>query len=151
MRIEALAGFDTIDTYESTRIAPTRNEGARLEVDHAFLNDLAGRTGGAYSPETEIDRLIERLRASLLTGSVETDVHLVQQYGLFFLVVLAVLAWEWDVRRALTCFEHAAQASVFSIYCIAHIHTPHPTFGGFAMQWFIFRRLPCRSGNFLAA
>jgi len=105
VRIEALAGFEKVDTYERTlRVSPTRNEGARLEVDHGFLNDLAGRGGGLYVPETEIDRLIERLRASLLTGSMETDVRLVEEKGIFFFMVLAVLAAEWVVRRRMNLF-----------------------------------------------
>jgi hypothetical protein len=105
VRLEALAGFERVDAYERTfRVAPTRNEGARLEVDHAYLDDLAGRSGGAYAPEADVDRLIDRLRARLLAGSVETDVRLVEATGGFFLVLLLVLAAEWAVRRWLNLF-----------------------------------------------
>ena len=105
VRIEALAGFEKVDTYERIlRVAPTLNEGARLEVDHAFLNDLAGRSGGMYAPEAEIDRLIERIRASLLKGSDETDVRVVEEKGIFFFMVLAALIAEWIVRRRMNLF-----------------------------------------------
>jgi hypothetical protein len=105
VRLEALAGFERVDTYERTfRVAPTRNEGARLEVDHAYLDDLAGRSGGAYAPEADIDRLVARLRDRLLTGSVDTDVRLVEAGGGFFLALLAVLAAEWFLRRRMNLF-----------------------------------------------
>jgi uncharacterized membrane protein len=105
VRLEALAGFERVDAYERTfRVAPTRNEGARLEVDHAFLDDLAGRSGGAYAPEEDFHRLIDRLRARLLTGSVETDVRLVEAGAGFFMVLLLVLTAEWAVRRWLNLF-----------------------------------------------
>ncbi len=105
VHIDALAGFDKVDTYERTlRVSPTRNEGARLEVDHAFLNDLAGRGGGMYAPEAESEKLLERLRASLVTGPIETQVRLVQENGIFFFMALAVLIAEWVVRRRLNLF-----------------------------------------------
>ena len=105
VRIEAWTGFDKVDTYERTlRVSPTRNEGARLEVDHAFLNHLAGSSGGMYEQESESDRLLERLRTSLVTGSIDTQVRLVEEHGIFFLVVLAALIAEWVFRRRLNLF-----------------------------------------------
>jgi len=104
-RVEALAGFDRVDAYERTfRVGPTRNEGARLEVDHAFLDDLAGRSGGAYAPEAEVERLIDTLRNRLLTGSVETDIRLVQEYGGYISLLLIILLAEWFVRRRMNLF-----------------------------------------------
>jgi hypothetical protein len=99
-RAEALAGFDRIDTYERTfRVAPTRNEGAQLEVDHAYLDDLASRSGGGYAPETDLDDFVERLRSRLMTEAVVTEVRLVQDYGAFFALLLVVLMAEWFIRR----------------------------------------------------
>ena len=105
VHIDAWAGFAPVDAYERTlRVSPTLNEGACLEVNHAFLKNLAGRSGGMYVREKEIDRLMEHLRTNLLTGSEKTDVRLVQEKGIFFLVVLAVLIAEWVVRRRLNLF-----------------------------------------------
>ena len=50
--LQAFLGEQMLESYEKTIVVGTRlNEGANLEVDHAFLNNLAVQAGGRYFQE----------------------------------------------------------------------------------------------------
>jgi len=105
--VEALAGSEKLDSYErNLRVQPTLNEGACLEVDEAFLDDLASRSGGQYANESEAAtmKLIEILRAKVLAGSVVMDIPLVNEKYAYFSLLLLILVAEWVVRRRMNIF-----------------------------------------------
>ncbi|HOD81351.1 MAG TPA: hypothetical protein PKG77_07995 [Phycisphaerae bacterium] len=104
-RAEARVGSEKLDTSERTfRVGPTVNEGAALEVDHAFLDDLASRSGGKYARAAQVNRIIETLRAEAMARRVIRDVPLVQEkYGYLTLFMLILIA-EWFCRRRMNLF-----------------------------------------------
>ena len=92
---------DTIlEKYDkSLAVGRVLNEGADLAVDHAFLNDLAARSGGAYYKEGEIDKLIMLISDKVLQKAVTTEVAIVEDKYIFLIILLAVLTVEWMLRR----------------------------------------------------
>ncbi|MBM4028794.1 MAG: hypothetical protein FJ280_25880 [Planctomycetes bacterium] len=104
-RAEAYVGEKLLESYEKTlRVGPALNEGARLEVDHAFLDYLAAQSGGAYFRESDFGRLAETLRGRLVDQAVTIDMPLVQHNGVYIILLLAVLAVEWTLRRKMNLF-----------------------------------------------
>lgn len=98
--LQVLVGTQLLESYSKTFSGALRyNEGAHLEVDHAFLTELAGRCGGAYVPEAEFDRLVDHLQGRLWEQAVTTDVPLVQDRYVYIAVFLLVLVGEWILRR----------------------------------------------------
>jgi len=80
------------------------NEGAKLEVDHAFLDYLATQSGGQYFRESDFGRLAQTLRDRIVEKAVTVDVPLVQHNYVYILVLLTVLALEWTLRRKMNLF-----------------------------------------------
>ena len=96
LALEAYDGDKLLETYTKVlHVAPRLNEGARLEVDHAFLNDLAASTGGAHFRENQISEIAAALKETLVTRSQVVAIPLVQKgfvfFGLFLLVIVAEL------------------------------------------------------------
>jgi hypothetical protein len=55
--LQAMLGEQVLESYQKTIAVGTKlNEGANLEVDHAFLSSLASQGGGMYFPETEFEK-----------------------------------------------------------------------------------------------
>jgi len=103
--VDAFVGEKLLESYEKTlRVGPVLNEGAKLEVDHAFLDYLATQSGGAYFRENDFGRLAETLRDRIVEKAVTVDVPLVQHNYVYLLVLLAVLALEWTIRRKMNLF-----------------------------------------------
>jgi len=75
------------------------NEGANLEVDHAFLSSLASLGGGMYFPEGQFDSLIGTLRNRLLGRAVSMEVPLIQDKFIYILIFVGILMLEWIIRR----------------------------------------------------
>ena len=98
---ELVDGEDTVlERYEkSLAVGRVLNEGADLAVDHAFLNDLAARSGGAYYKEGEIDKLIMLISDKVLQKAVTTEVALVEDRYVFLAAFVVVLTIEWVIRR----------------------------------------------------
>ena len=102
---DAFVGEKPLESYEKTlRIGPVLNEGAKLEVDHAFLDYLATQSGGQYFRESDFGRLAQTLRDRIVEKAVTVDVPLVQHNYVYILVLLTVLALEWTLRRKMNLF-----------------------------------------------
>ena len=98
--LQALSGNQVLETYEKTiAVGATLNEGANLEVDHAFLNSLSAQGNGMYFPEDEFESLIGTLRAQLMGRIVDREIPLIQDRCIFGLVFIGILVVEWIIRR----------------------------------------------------
>jgi uncharacterized membrane protein len=103
--VKAFVGEKLLESYEKTlRVGPVLNEGAKLEVDHAFLDYLATQSGGAYFREGDFSKLIETLRGRVVEQAVAMDVPLVQHNYVYIIVLLLILACEWTLRRKMNLF-----------------------------------------------
>ena len=76
-----------------------------MKVDHAFLESLATRSGGSYSPEGKTEELLERLDELLLASAELHDTPLVKiaalfnLFPLYIILLMGALLWEWILRR----------------------------------------------------
>jgi len=103
--VQAYVGEKLLESYEKTLVVgPSVNEGANLEVDHAFLDDLAMRSGGAYFRETDFEKLVETLRSRVLDYAVSLEIPLVQDKYIYILIFLGILMLEWTMRRKMNLF-----------------------------------------------
>jgi uncharacterized membrane protein len=103
--VKAFVGEKLLESYAKTlRVGPVLNEGAKLEVDHAFLDYLATQSGGAYFREGDFGKLIETLRGRVVEQAVALDVPLVQHNYVYIIVLLLILAGEWTLRRRMNLF-----------------------------------------------
>ena len=103
--VNAYVGEKLLESYEKTLvIEPSLNEGANLEVDHAFLDDLAMRSGGAYFRETDLENLVETLRNRVMDYAVSMEIPLVQDKYIYILIFLGILMLEWTMRRKMNLF-----------------------------------------------
>ncbi len=103
--VQAHVGEKLLESYEKTLIiGPGLNEGANLEVDHAFLDNLAMRSGGSYYRENEIDDLVEALKSRIIDYAVSVEIPLVQDKYIYILIFLAILMLEWTMRRKMNLF-----------------------------------------------
>jgi len=103
--VDAFVGEKPLESYEKTlRVGPVLNEGAKLEVDHAFLDYLATQSGGAYFRESDFGKLAETLRDRIVEQAVTVDVPLVQHNYVYIVVLLIILAVEWTLRRKMNLF-----------------------------------------------
>jgi uncharacterized membrane protein len=103
--VDAFVGEKPLESYEKTlRVGPVLNEGAKLEVDHAFLDYLATQSGGAYFREGDFGKLAQTLRDRIVEKAVTVDVPLVQHNYVYILALLTVLALEWTLRRKMNLF-----------------------------------------------
>jgi len=104
-KAEAYSQEQLLESYEKTlAVGPKLNEGANLEVDRAFLDNLAARGGGAYFREGDFENLIEALRNQVMARSVSLDIPLVQDKTVYLLIFLGILMVEWTVRRKMNLF-----------------------------------------------
>jgi hypothetical protein len=98
--LEALLGGQALESYQKTIVVGTRlNEGAKLEVDHAFLNSLAAQAGGRYFRENEFENLIGTLRSQILSRVVSMEIPLIEDNGIYILIFIGILVLEWVIRR----------------------------------------------------
>ena len=89
-----------LESYEKTFVVGTRlNEGANLEVDHAFLNNLAVQAGGRYFQETEFESLIGTLKSRILSRVVSMEIPLIEDNYIYILIFIGILILEWIIRR----------------------------------------------------
>lgn len=103
--VQAYVGEKLLESYEKTLvIEPSVNEGANLEVDHAFLDNLAMRSGGAYFRENDLENLVETLRSKVIDYAVSVEVPLVQDKYIYILMFLGILMLEWTMRRKMNLF-----------------------------------------------
>ncbi len=98
--LQAMFGEQVLESYQKTIAVGTKlNEGANLEVDHAFLSSLASQGGGMYFPETEFESLIGTLRSQILSRVVSMEIPLIQDKCIYILIFVAILVLEWIIRR----------------------------------------------------
>ena len=98
--LQALVGEQVLESYQRTIAVGTKlNEGANLEVDHAFLSSLASQGGGMYFPETQFDSLIGTLRSKILGRVVTMEIPLIQDKFIYIVIFLGILILEWIIRR----------------------------------------------------
>jgi len=103
--VDAFVGEKLLESYAKTlHVAPGLNEGAKLEVDHAFLDYLATQSGGAYFREGDSGRLAETLRNRIVDKAVTIDMPLVQHNYVYILMLLTILGLEWTRRRKMNLF-----------------------------------------------
>jgi len=103
--VHAYVGEKLLESYEKTlAVGPRLNEGANLQVDHAFLDNLAMRGGGAYFREADFEELIETLRSRVTDYAVSLEIPLVQDRYIYILIFLIILMLEWIVRRKMNLF-----------------------------------------------
>jgi uncharacterized membrane protein len=104
-KLNANVGEKLLESYEKTLVVgPGLNEGANLEVDHAFLDNLAMRSGGAYFRESEVDNLAEAIRSRIIDYAVSVEIPLVQDKYIYIIVFLVILTAEWTMRRKMNLF-----------------------------------------------
>ncbi len=98
--LEALLAGQPLESYQKTIVVGTRlNEGANLEVDHAFLSSLAAQAGGRYFRENEFENLTGMLRSQILSRVVSMEIPLIEDNGIYILVFIGILVLEWVIRR----------------------------------------------------
>jgi len=98
--LEALLADQPLESYQKTIVVGTRlNEGAKLEVDHAFLSSLAAQAGGRYFRENEFENLIGMLRSQILSRVVSMEIPLIEDNGIYILIFIGILVLEWVIRR----------------------------------------------------
>ncbi|OHB74288.1 MAG: hypothetical protein A2Z25_17040 [Planctomycetes bacterium RBG_16_55_9] len=98
--LDALEGDQLLESYKKTIVVGTRlNEGANLEVDHAFLDSLAAQAGGRYFREGEFENLIGMLRSRILGRVVSMEIPLIEDKFIYILVFVGILVFEWIIRR----------------------------------------------------
>ncbi len=98
--LQATEGERILESYRRKIAVGTKlNEGANLEVDHAFLRSLARSGGGMYFPEGRFDSLIGTLRSRLLDRVVSMEIPLIQDKFIYILVFVGILMLEWIIRR----------------------------------------------------
>ena len=85
--------------HKRLRIEPTVNEGASLPVDHAFLEQIANEGHGQYFREAEADELVAAISKQIVRETVTMDIPLIERYGIFVILFLALLVTEWILRR----------------------------------------------------
>jgi len=85
-------------------VGPSLNEGANLQVDHAFLDNLATASGGAYFRESDFEKLTEMLRSRIMEQAISMEIPLVQDRYIYLLIFLGILILEWTVRRKMNLF-----------------------------------------------
>ena len=103
--VSAHVGEKLLESYEKTLVVgPSVNEGANLEVDHAFLDNLAMRSGGSYFRENELDSLVESLRSRIIDYAVSVEIPLVQDKYIYIVIFLVILMLEWTMRRKMNLF-----------------------------------------------
>ena len=98
--LEASLGDQPLESYQKTIVVGTRlNEGANLELDHAFLNSLAIQAGGRYFRENEFENLIGLLRSQILGRVVSMEIPLIEDKGIYVFIFMGILGLEWIIRR----------------------------------------------------
>ena len=98
--LQAMVGERILESYQRKIAVGTKlNEGANLEVDHAFLSSLASQGGGMYFPEGQFDSLIGTLRSRLLGRVVSMEIPLIQDKFIYILIFVGILMLEWIIRR----------------------------------------------------
>jgi uncharacterized membrane protein len=98
--LQAMVGERILESYQRKIAVGTKlNEGANLEVDHAFLSSLARSGGGMYFPEGQFDSLIGTLRSQLLGRVVSMEIPLIQDKFIYILIFVGILVLEWIIRR----------------------------------------------------
>ena len=104
-RMVAYQGDRVLETYEkSFAVAPLVAEGTHLELDGVFLKKLAERGGGAYFPENEASRFVERIAAKDLRKVTIEESSLVEAGPWLALALVVVLVAEWVLRRKWSLF-----------------------------------------------
>ena len=99
-KLNAFLDDQVLESYEKTSVVGSRlNEGANLEVDHAFLNNLAAQVGGGYFPETEFENLIASVRRQILSRVVSMEIPLIEDNCIYILIFITILVLEWIIRR----------------------------------------------------
>ena len=98
--LQAFLGEQVLESYEKMIVVGTKlNEGANLEVDHAFLNNLAAQAGGRYFQENEFENLIGTLRSRILSRIVSMEIPLIEDNYIYILIFIGILILEWIIRR----------------------------------------------------
>lgn len=99
-RLSAYEGEQLLEVYEKEiPVEALLPEGSRLEVNVGDLARLAERSGGSYVGEAEAAGLGNDFVARLGERSVAKELPLAQAGPYFALLVLALLALEWWLRR----------------------------------------------------
>jgi len=104
-RLVAYQGDHVLETYKKQfPVAAQLPEGARLELNESFLKKLAEDGGGSYFREDEASRLPELFSEKNSRKVTVEETPLAEAGPWFLLLVLALLAGEWILRRKFNLF-----------------------------------------------
>ncbi len=104
-RLVAYQGARVLETYEKNfPVAPLLPEGARLETDGLFLKKLAEAGNGMYFRESDAGQLPKQFAGKRLRTTTVEESSLAEAGPWFLAVFLAVLVFEWILRRKLGLF-----------------------------------------------
>jgi uncharacterized membrane protein len=104
-RLIAYKGEAVLETYEKTlRIAPMVEEGASLELDEAFLQDLARQCDGEYAGESRAEELIQRLATQIQPKKRETIIPITRTGPWFAILFVLCIVAELSLRRRYNFF-----------------------------------------------
>lgn len=100
LRLEASRDGQRIEDFEKTLVvAPTLDEGARLERDDAGLRGLAEARGGIFAGEEDPEPLLRWLAERVRSASIASTTSFAHGTPWFILLLVAALAVEWVLRR----------------------------------------------------
>lgn len=102
---EAMRGTHLLERYQKVLpVGAAFNEGAFLEVDHAFLGHLARRSVDRYVRESRWQEIPPVLREIASASTVFATHALIEFRGIYLALVLLVLLGEWLLRRGYNLF-----------------------------------------------
>ena len=95
----------TVETYEKAwQIASRLPEGARLELNEAYLRKLATAGGGVFAREDGAAEFIKQLVAGLGQQTVVLETPLAERGPWFVGLLVLVMVLEWVMRRRMNLF-----------------------------------------------
>ena len=100
---ESLHKGKNFSASEIFTIQDTGEEMARLAADRAFLRDLSQRARGADFDPRQVDQLVHAIEKQIQTAPITGGGDIFSTFWPFFFM-LAVLTFEWFVRRRLNLF-----------------------------------------------
>jgi uncharacterized membrane protein len=104
-RIVVYQGEQVAETYEKVLlIAPRVPEGAHLELDDAYLRQLAEKGGGTYVHEREAEAFVKKLVAGVGQKTVVLESPLAEHGPWYAGILLLALVFEWLLRRRMNLF-----------------------------------------------
>ncbi|MDD2708237.1 MAG: hypothetical protein PHV34_09530 [Verrucomicrobiae bacterium] len=98
-RLVAYQGNATLGSYEKKLVvAPAVDEGTHLEINNAFLENLAAKGAGLFARENELPKMADQL-SRIVQKQTRTEIPLTHAGYVFPLLLLILMVAEWMIRR----------------------------------------------------